>query len=402
MRDWTLVLGMATFLLTLLGTFMTRSGVFNSVHSFTQSSIGPVFLVFIGIVLVYSVVLLSLRSHTLDEASKETDHRLGSKAGRGGGLWSREGAILVQNALFSVFTFMVLLGTLYPLMAEALQDRRVSVGEPYFDRWALPLGLGIVFMMGVGPAWPWGRLEPAAAFKRLAVPSIVGVVFAGVFAFAGFDKPFTILALFTVGFAFWANFYELVEPVARRMRARSESPVVALPTVLAKARRRFGGHVAHYGVLLTVFSLALAKGYRVERDFTMAKGETIQFEQFDITFEGARLDKQPHRDSLVATFTVPGLRKFEPRMNYYPTQREPIFTPEVYEMATGDLYFSIIEVAPTGESSVIRMIYQPFQMWMWWGAPLIFIGTMISIFPQRSGKKKAPAAPAEAPTGGAK
>jgi cytochrome c-type biogenesis protein CcmF len=383
MRDWTLVLGMATFLLTLLGTFMTRSGVFNSVHSFTQSSIGPVFLVFIGIVLIYSVVLLSLRSHTLDEASKETDQRLGSKTARGGGLWSREGAILVQNALFSVFTFMVLLGTLYPLMAEALQDRRVSVGEPYFDRWALPLGLGIVFMMGVGPAWPWGRLEPAAAFKRLAAPSVVGLVFAGAFAAAGFSKPFTFLALFTVGFAFWANLYEIVEPVVRRVRARSESPLVAIPRVLKKARRRFGGHVAHYGVLFTVFSLALAKGYRVERDFTMQRGDTIEFSGFDITFDGARLDEQPHRRSLVATFTVPGLRPFEPRMNYYPTQREPIYTPDVYESPTADLYFSIIEVAPKGESTVIRLIHQPFQMWMWWGAPIIFIGTMISVWPSR-------------------
>ncbi len=397
MRDWTLVLGMATFLLTLLGTFMTRSGVFNSVHSFTQSDIGPVFLVFIGVVLVYSVVLLSLRSHTLDEASKATDAKLGAKAARGGGVWSRETAILVQNALFSVFTFMVLLGTLYPLMAEALQDRRVSVGEPYFDRWALPLGLGLVFMMGVGPAWPWGRLEPGAAMKRLAPAVGVGVVLAGVFAAFGFSKPFTVLALFTVGFAFWANLYEFLEPVMRRMRARSENPIQAIPKVWGKARRRFGGHIAHYGVLMTVFSLALAKGYRIERDFTMVRGETVQFEEYDITFEGARLDKQVHRDSLVATYTVPGLRKFEPRMNYYPSQREPIFSPEVYETPLGDLYFSIIEVAPTGETSVIRLIYQPFQMWMWWGAPMVFLGTMISIWPQR--KKGKPSGTPQAAEG---
>ncbi|MEQ1503532.1 MAG: heme lyase CcmF/NrfE family subunit [Myxococcota bacterium] len=386
MRDWTLVLGMATFLLTLLGTFMTRSGVFNSVHSFTQSEIGPVFLVFIGIVLVYSIGLLAFRSHLLDDADREVQATLGQR-GQRRGIVSREFSILVQNALFAVFTFTVLLGTLYPLIVEAVQERQLSVGEPYFNRWALPLGLGIVFMMGVGPSLPWGRLAADAGLKRLGPPVVVGLLFAGLFAGFGFTKPYTLLTLFTIGFAYWANQYEFIEPVMQRIRARRENVLVASNKVFVRARRRYGGHVAHLGVLFAVFSLALSKGYREERDFTMTKGQEIDFAGYHIRFTGAEMVQQPHRRSNVASFDVSkngqALGTFGPRMNYYPTQREPIVTPEVLERPSGDLYFSLIDLGADGASVVVRVISQPFQVWLWFSGPIIALGALIALWPQR-------------------
>lgn len=387
LRDWTLVMGMATFLLTLVGTFMTRSGVFNSVHSFTQSDIGPVFLFFIAVVLVYSVLLLAARSHTLDAASSAAARRLGA-LGRGGlanRLLSREMAMLVQNALFTVFTFMVLLGTLYPLIAEALQSRRISVGEPYFDRWALPLGLGIVFMMGVGPALPWGGLNPKEVGRRLGLPAISGVIVTLIALATGITKPFTLLALFLCGYALQANLAEFVTPVRARMKARQESFPAAAARVWSRARRRFGGHIAHFGVILAVFALAVSKGYRVERDLSLAKGETKPFLEYQVTYSGARVDKQPHRESLVASFAVTRqgshVRDFEPRMNFYPRQREPIFTPDVQTTPVADLYFSIIEVPPDGNSAVVRVIRQPGMLWLWVSSPVIALGTLICLWP---------------------
>ena len=408
MRDWTLVLGMSTFLLTLVGTFMTRSGVFNSVHSFTQSEIGPVFLVFIGLVLVYSVVLLAFRSHLLDEESRRTDAQLGGRGSdRPSSLVSREFAILIQNSLFAVFTFTVLLGTLYPLITEALQDRQVSVGGPYFDKWALPLGLGIVFMMGVGPALPWGRLDPQAATRRLLPAVGVGALLAGLTWATGFDKPYTVLTMFTVGFALWANLNESLEPVLQRVRTQGESPLVAVRKVYGRARRRIGGHVAHYGVLLAVLALAFSKGFRHEEDFTLAVGETTRFNGFDVTYTGSKLVKQPHRESVVASFdlakdgTVIGT--YEPRMNYYPTQREPIVTPEVHSRATYDLYFSLIEIAKgDGASVVVRLIHQPFQVWLWFSAPVIALGSVMALWPERQRDRSARAVPSAAPVPGSK
>ncbi|MFT4627068.1 MAG: cytochrome c-type biogenesis protein CcmF [Myxococcota bacterium] len=401
LRDWTLVLGMATFLLTLVGTFMTRSGVFNSVHSFTQSDIGPVFLVFIAATLLYSVVLLAFRSHTLDDAAGAVDAELGRKRAVGAmdRLLSREFSILVQNALFTVFTFLVLLGTLYPLVTEAFESRQVSVGEPYFDRWALPLGLAITFMMGVGPALPWGRMSPEAAKKRFIAPVIAGVVVAAAFAAMGFVKPYTLLALFLCGFAAVANIGEFITPLLVRMRSRGEPVTVAARTTFSRTRRRFGGHVAHYGVILAVMSLALSKGYKIERDYSFAANETHAFEGWDLTFMGAVDVDETFRTSRKATFMLSrdgsDIGVLEPRMNYYRTQREPIFTPAVHSRPTGDLYFSILELAPDGKNVVVRLMSHPYQVWLWIAAAVIALGSLISLWP--AGRREVSAA-ASAPS----
>ncbi len=391
LRDWTLVLGMSTFLLTLVGTFMTRSGVFNSVHSFTQSPIGVYFLVFIGITFFYSIGLLAFRSHALDEASKVTDKKLGGKVDFGGQFLSREFAILIQNGLFAAFTMTVLLGTIYPLLAEALQDKRISVGEPYFDRWALPLGLALTFMMGIGPALPWGRLAKDELVKRLVVPAATGVAICVVFAATGVQKPFALFALFVCGYALHANVNEFIQPVRARMKAHKEGLLSATVKVFKRGRRRFGGHITHLGIIVCVFSLAMTKGYRQERELSLAKGESAEFAGYMVTFEGARLDKEEHREAMIASYRVKkGTRDLglhEPRMNFYPTRREPIFSPAVYSSLKEDLYLSIIEVPSDGSSSVLRVILEPFQIWMWFSAPLFGLGTIVALWPASKRKR---------------
>jgi len=389
LRIWTLVLGMSTFLLTLVGTFMTRSGVFNSVHSFTQSPIGPVFLWFIAIVLTFSVLLVAFREHTLvlDAKSHEAKTTLMSSLfGQHMHPLGREFAILLQNAAFTVFTFTVLLGTLYPLIAEAVQDRKVSVGEPYFDRWALPIGLIIVFLMGVGPALPWGRTRPDRAVKKLLPPVIFGLIAMAVVGAAGFTGFYTLLAMFLCGFAFWANFAEFFGPVRIRMTKRNESPFKAMAEVIKRTRRRFGGQVAHYGVILAVVALALSKGYKQEVDVTLHPGETATLERFTATFDRSEWTEEPHRKSMAAVFRVTDrgqdMGERHPRLNYYPSQREPIFTPDILETATADFYLSVVELDPDGEYVVLRMIYMPAIFWLWVSPFLIALGALIAAWPE--------------------
>ncbi|RYF10205.1 MAG: hypothetical protein EOO40_05585, partial [Deltaproteobacteria bacterium] len=162
LKAWTLSLVIASFLLTILGTFMTRSGVFNSVHSFTQSAIGPAFLAFLAVLLVLSLGLLLGRAHLLESE------------GRISAVLSRETAFLFNNILFVVFTFTVLLGTVFPLLSEALRGIKVSVGEPYFNRMAVPIGMLMVFLMGVGPILPWGRPSLAALGRDFVWPAAPG------------------------------------------------------------------------------------------------------------------------------------------------------------------------------------------------------------------------------------
>ncbi|MGH8973979.1 MAG: heme lyase CcmF/NrfE family subunit, partial [Acidimicrobiia bacterium] len=172
LRVWNLSLIVATFCLTILGTFLTRSGVINSVHSFTQSAIGPLLLGFLGVAALTGVALIAWRGDQL-----RTPGRIDSPV-------SREGAFLANNLLFAGFAFVVLLGTVFPLLVEALDElrygsegtRQLSVGEPYFDRMTLPLGLALVFLMAVAPALPWRAASGEVLRRRLAGPAWVGAV----------------------------------------------------------------------------------------------------------------------------------------------------------------------------------------------------------------------------------
>lgn len=396
LRVWTLVLGMATFLLTLVGTFMTRSGVFNSVHSFTQSDIGPVFLVYIAITLTFSVVLLALREHTLayDEGDRAARTSLmGALFGRDMHPLGREFSILLQNAVFTVFTFTVLLGTLYPLVAEAIDGRQVSVGEPYFDRWALPLGLLMVFLMGVGPALPWGRIAPRAAAAKLGPPVVTGAVTAALFAAAGFTGLWSLVALFLCGFALHANAAEFITPWRARVRSRGEAVLPAAGAVFRRTRRRFGGHVAHVGIILAVVALALSKGYKRETDLTLRPGETAAVHDVAVTFDRASMAEEPHRTRVNAVFHVTRdgrpLATLSPGMNYYPSQREPIFTPDVHSTLAIDTYLSVVELGTDGEYVVVRVISMPGIAWLWIAPFVIVLGTLIALWPEPRGQRAA-------------
>ncbi|HEY0787948.1 MAG TPA: cytochrome c biogenesis protein CcsA, partial [Thermoanaerobaculia bacterium] len=189
LKAWTVTLVLATFLLVILGTFMTRSGVFNSVHSFTQSAIGPTILGFLAMALIWSVFLLAMN---IDKMEGEPGTFNAT---------SREATFLVNNLLFVLFTLTVLIGTVFPLLVEAIQGRQISVGRPYFDKMAVPIGAALLFLLGIGPALPWGRATKEQLKRALLPPMITGaVILAGGFAF-GARNAWTLLTLFFAGYA---------------------------------------------------------------------------------------------------------------------------------------------------------------------------------------------------------
>ncbi len=247
LKGWTVTLVLATFLLTILGTFMTRSGVFNSVHSFTQSAIGPTILVFLAIALVWSVALLALRIDRLaPEGSIEP-------------VLGRDSLFLVNNLLFVLFTFTVLLGTVFPLVVEAARGVQMSVGRPYFDRMAVPLGVVLLLLMGVGPALPWGRAT-AAQVKQALLPPLAGAALFAAVGFAlGVRKPWTLVTLAFGGYTVQVTLRELWLPIARRRRAHGEGLGQALvETGLRRGRRRFGSYIVHAGAATVIVAIAVS------------------------------------------------------------------------------------------------------------------------------------------------
>lgn len=367
MKGWTTTLVLATFLLTLLGTFMTRSGVFNSVHAFSQSDIGPTFLVFIAVNLVASVILLALRVDRI-----EGEGKLGAAV-------SRESAFLVNNLLFVALTFTVLVGTVFPLLAEAIKGVKVSVGEPYFDRMAIPMGVAILFLMGVGPALPWGASSPERLRSAVLAPSVAAVVAMGIGLGVGMREPWPLATLACAGFASWVTVKALVDPFGG-------GPV---GDVWRRNRRRFGGYVVHAGIIVMIVAIAVSSAYRVDREVRIPKGGSIQFEGYELHFVGLENVTEAHRRREVAEVEVlrdgRAVGRLHPSLNHYPTMMQPIGSPDVRTVLTHDLYLSLMSVEKRDgvEVAGIHAYRTPGMLWLWLGSGIATLGCGLAAWPSR-------------------
>jgi cytochrome c-type biogenesis protein CcmF len=373
LKGWTVILIIATYLLTILGTFMTRSGVFNSVHSFTQSAIGPTILVFLAAALLFSVALLAVR---IDSLTAEGRLETGP---------SRDAMFLVQNLLFVLFTFTVLLGTVFPLVVEATRGVQMSVGRPYFDRMAVPLGVALLFVMGVGPALPWGRATKEQLKRALLLPLITAAVLAAAGLSFGVRNPWTLLALFFGGFSAHVTLAEMLLPVRQRMRSHSESVLEAFRQAQLRGRRRFGAYLAHAGAIVVIVAIAISSTMGTSKELELREGETTTLGPYGLTFVGSELVSEPHRQSIRARVDISKngryLGQLYPRMNQYENQREPIGTPAVRTSLTEDLYLSIHNINPNAGSVGLLVLINPMVGWIWIATAIIALGGLVAIVP---------------------
>jgi cytochrome c-type biogenesis protein CcmF len=402
LKMWNILLVIATFLLTLFGTFLTRSGILASVHAFTEGLIGPLFLGFITIVLVVSLALVAWRSEQL-----RSEPALDSLA-------SRETAFLLNNLLLVAFTFTVLLGTVYPLIAEAFRGVKVSVGAPYFNQMSIPIALALIFLTGVGPALPWRRGSPDLLARKFLWPVAVAVLAGLVFWLLDVRHlgawATLVLAVFAVGLLVG----ELWRPAQARRRAHGEGWSRAVLNLTAKNRRRYGGYVVHLGIVVIAVGIALSSTYRREREVTLQPGETVVFSGYQIRLDSLYAGREPHREFAEAAFSVARdgrpLARMTPRMNYYPTSTQPIGTPHVRTRPTEDLYLTLMAYARDGSTATVNIIVNPMVVWIWIGGGIMALGALFAISTVASGAEptrgrgsstERRAEPAEAGVGGA-
>ena len=376
LKVWNLSLIVSTFLLTILGTFLTRSGIVLSVHAFAQGTIGYYFLGFIAVGLVVSLVLLTGRGQEL-----RTEGSMDSLA-------SRETVFLFNNLLLTAFTFTVLLGTLYPIVAEALRGVQVSVGAPFFNRMTLPLIVALLFLMGVGPALPWRRAEPDVLRRKFLIPSAAMLVVAAASLALGLREIYTILAFSFGAFTLVANLAEFAIPTRARMRTRGESAPIALARVFASNRRRYGGYVAHLGVIAMAVGIAASSTFRQEWNATLSPGETLAVSSgFEIRFDELWAENQPHRFVLGADLTVfrngKDVGRLAPYLNFYKNRDDPITTPAVRSRPDRDLYINLMAFERDGSSATLQVLIEPLVIWIWIGGGIIGLGALIALWPQR-------------------
>ena len=385
LKGWALVLLLLSFLLTLLGTFMTRSGVFNSVHAFTKSPIGPVFLSFLALSTLFSLGLLASRIDVLvpkKENASDTNPV------------SRDSAVLLNNLVFAAFSFTVLIGTVYPLIHEATSGKKLSIGEPYFNEIGIPLSIAIVFLMGVGPALPWGKIPFSAAMKRLAQPVIMAFAVVGISVALGAEGFLPLFSFGISGFALHTTLREFWEPAQLRSQKKNEPILSALWQTMKRTRRRTGGYIVHLGVIMMAMAVTASGSFKQQTEVHLQQNETVQVDDYDLTYLEPAVIKESHRQSRMARIQVSKngseIGILEPKLNHYFKMGSDIGTPAVRSSLKEDLYLNMVNISSDGSSVSLQVIIEPMIFWIWFGGGIMCLGSLISAWPA-SRKKKAEA-----------
>jgi cytochrome c-type biogenesis protein CcmF len=389
LKTWTITLIVSTFLLTVLGTFLTRSGVLASVHAFTQSPIGPFFLTFLALVLLGSLALLGWRSETL------------SSEGRFDAALSRETAFMVNNLLFAAFAFVVLLGTMFPLIAEAARGVKVSVGGPYFNQMSVPIALLLVFLAGVGPALPWRKGSLELLRGKFRWPTLAALVAGGVLAALGVRDPMAWLAFVLAVFSAGLLVVEFAAPTRARHATSGESWPVALWRVSTSNRRRYGGYVVHAGILVVAVGVAASAKFRTEAEWNLQRGGVQQFGRYQVRLDSVWAVHESNRDGVIAGTTVYAgtsvLARLYPRLNYYKSAMEPIGTPAVRESFREDVYLVLLAYSADGTHATIKAIASPLVAWIWLGGGIVGLGALFALWPGAAAPRRDPIAPVSRP-----
>jgi cytochrome c-type biogenesis protein CcmF len=360
LQAWNFVLVITAFALTILGTFLTRSGTVASVHSFTQSAIGPVLLGFLFIVLVGSFGLFAIRSHLVAESP-----RLDS-------LFSREGSFLLNNLLLTIYAFIVVTGTLYPIVVEAFSGDRVSVGEPFFNRLAVPLSFALLLAMGVGPLVPWKNADPRLVAGRLRLPLQIGLLAGAVTVVTTSRIGYVVVAVVLGVFVITSAIALLIDRGGRAARARNGRIGPEIVRQLRSDPGFWAGQLSHSGVALVAIGMALAANLALHGEVEMAPGDTARFAGYELTYRSPFLTTEPHRRVQGATIEVyreGGLvTTLQPRANFFGTDTSGITTPAVHSGISGDLYLTLIDIDPTG--ILLRLNTSP-GIWLLWTGGLV-------------------------------
>jgi cytochrome c-type biogenesis protein CcmF len=388
LRVWNLSLLMAAFSLTILGTFLTRSGVLESVHSFSQSTLGPIILGFFGLVVAVGLGLIAWRGDRL-RAPGSIDAPV-----------SREGAFLVNNLLFAAFALVVLLGTVFPLLSEAVQGQQISVGKPYFDTMSRPIGLALLFFMAVAPVLPWRKANGELLRTRLQWPAwagtlvVVGCVAAGI-------RGLAVLLAFGLGaFAGTSALRQLV--VSTRTARRRGVPLWS-----GLVGRTNGGMVVHLGVVLIAVALSASLSFGHRGQVRLAPGQSTQFAGHTLTYLGTRGVVHPNRRELEAAVRVDDGAVYHPAVSQFGSDAEGIGTPSVASSLTSDVYLTLdnppdgatigggpAPSAVSGESgtnlgpaqtgtAVVGVVVQPMVAWLWIGGAVMGLGAVMAALPER-------------------
>ena len=394
LKTWNFVLIGMTYGLCLFGTFLTRSGIVQSVHAFTNSdSFGRIFLSYVLITLGVYIAVLLFRLPKLRSPNKLES------------VLSREASFIINNWIFMALLFVVFVGTMFPVFTEAMGGARRILGPPYFNTFAGLLALLLLVMTGIGPLIAWRQASVSSLKRQFVVPATVGVaVTLGVIGIFGFEPGYWAISTWGLaGFVLTTIVQEYGRAVGARMRRLNESAGTALLTLLRRNQRRYGGYIVHAGVVILLLGISGA-AFNEEQIENIRPGDSMMIQDFRIHYLTAEAIPEQHYGGAKARLALyrggepdgtggKPLAVMTPEKRIYWLEQQPNSIPAIYSSWREDLYVILTAVEPDG-SATLKIYHNPLVNWGWAGGGIFVVGCLIVMWPhpERRSENGAPAA----------
>lgn len=375
LKVWNVVLICLTFFLVILGTFTTRSGILDSVHSFAQSDVGVYFLSYL-VLLVLGFLWLLFDQLPLLSNEQEIDS-----------LTSREAAFVANNWLFAGITFATLWGTFFPMFSEIITGDRISVAAPWFNKVVGPMLMLLVLLMGIGPLLGWRRTSADALRKQFTCPLVSCLFFAASFSFYS-PRLFPVLGLSICFFVATTIVQEFVRGTIARRSVTNENPLTALVTLVRRNGQRYGGYLIHFGIVLIGIAIIGNEFYQTTTNVTLAEDESVELEGYAFTYTGLDAMRAGNRTEIHARLEISDaqsgqlISEVAPQRNLYDkTPDMPTSEVGLYMRPSEDLYVVLNGWEEEGATATFSIFINPLTMWMWVGGVILVIGTLICVWP---------------------
>ena len=382
-RMWNIVLINVAFGLALYGMFMNRGGSVPSVHSFGASQLGWIFLLFLAVGVIVPFAIFIWR-YPLLKSVQNLDSML-----------SREAAFLVNNMLLLAIAFVTLWGTVYPLLSRLTNDEEITVARPFYDQVNGPLMLGLVFLMGVGPLIPWRKAGMASLRRSLLPPVVGGLLTVGILAALGLHKDYALIAFGLATFVTTGILMEWFRGTRSRHLNSGENYAAAFCRLITANRPRYGGYIVHLSVVMVTLGIVGTSFFGVQRDVVLSIGESTTINDYELVYLGTVEVQKSNRTEFASTVQVfrdgELLDTLRTKRDFYPSFNMAATAAAIRSTPVEDLYVVPSENLPDG-SVGFRVLVNPLIWWMWVAGPVMVLGTVIALWPQKI-RAPAPARP---------
>jgi cytochrome c-type biogenesis protein CcmF len=373
LKVWNMSLVILTYTLSIFGTFLTRSGVISSVHAFAESSLGNYFLLYLAGVLFVAIVLMVKRFPQL-----RSEHRLES-------VISRESSFLFNNLFLVGIMFAVLWGTLFPILSEAVRGVKISVAAPFFNQVNVPLGLALLFLSGVCPLIAWRKASTRNLRRNFLYPLTLSFTATAVLYVSGIRHVVALISLAVCLFVFGTLVLEFYRGTRVRMASSGGTVWQAFAALVRRNRRRYGGYIIHFGVVLIFVGITGSAAYQLEKDLVLQPGESSTLGGYTFRYDDLIRSIQPTHEAFVAKLSVAyrgqHLTTLYPEKRLYFAQNQPTTEVALRTRPMEDLYVILAGFEPS-KVATFKVFINPLVFWIWVGGLVIVLGTVIAIWPE--------------------